>query len=287
MTQLLRTLAFIFPILILGALPVQAKSGKGSGSGGPTTFGVSPPIFELEGSPGQTVTGTIKVDNPLGVPSTYKIVPSGVVISGSAFATKPLSSLPADHLSRNLTVDSPTLSIPSRSFKTVSFTIKIPPTATGMQYAGVTISRLPGGKDDAALSRSSEYERHMGLGMEPAIGITIKVAMKGGTSYSYKLDAVKVTPGTGSRPPMAIATIRNTGNGELRINPILMLVDAGGKVGIRLKSASSVTLLPGAKQEVSFESQGRDIPGGSYKAVLSVPDTKYQLAPTELPVTVK
>lgn len=267
----------------------MGKSDKPSGKQtGPTTFGVSPPTFDLEGVPGETVSGTIKVENPLGMQSRYQLAPVGIVVSGSSFGTKPLSSLPADHLSRNLTVDSPTISVPPRSFKTVSFTIKIPPNATGTQYAGIVVSRMPGATDESAKTdRSSEYERHMGLGMEPAIGITIKIAMKGGISYSYKLDAIRVTPGTGSRPPMAIATIRNTGNGELRINPILMLVDNSGKVSIRLKSESSINLLPGAKQDVTFESQGRDIPGGGYKAILSVPDAKYQLAPAELAVSVK
>lgn len=287
MTQRLVTLAIaVFIGISSGA--AFAKPGKGGSTSGPTTFGVSPPMFELEGTPGETVTGSIKIENPLGVQSRYQLVPVGIVVSGSSFGTKPLSSLPADHLSRNLTVDAPSISVPPRSFKTVSFTIKIPPTATGMQYAGITISRQPGGGDDSKLDRSSEYERHMGLGMEPAIGITIKVAMKGGsTHYSYKLDAVRVTQATGSRPPMAIASIRNTGSGELRINPILMLVDSSGKVGIRLKSESAINLLPGAKQDVTFESPGRDIPGGSYKAILSVPDAKYQLAPAELPVSVK
>lgn len=273
-------------ILTLG-LGVMAKPAKTGSTSGPTTFGVSPPIFDLEGAPGETVTAVLKIDNPLGVQSKYQLTPTGVVVSGSSFTTKPLSSLSADHLSRNLTVETPTVTVPPRSFKSVSFSIRIPTTASGMQYAGLTVSRMPSGSGEDKTDRSSEYERHMGLGMEPAIGITIKVSMKGATGYSYKLDAVKVTQATGSRPPMAIATIRNTGNGELRINPILMLVDAGGKVGIRLKSESVVTLLPGAKQDITFESQGRDIPSGSYKAVLSVPDTKYQLAPSELPVSVK
>lgn len=275
-------------LLAITAHSVMAKSDKAaSGPSGPTTFGVSPPLFDLEGAPGETITATLKIENPLGVQSRYQIEPSGTVVSGSSFATKPLSSLPADHLSRNLTVDNPTISVPPRSFKTVSFSIRVPPTATGMQYAGLTVSRMPKDEGEDKVDRSSEYERHMGLGMEPAIGITIKVAMKGATAYSYKLDAVRVMPATGSRPPVAVATIRNTGSGELRINPILTLVDSGGKVGVRLKSESAVTLLPGAKQDVAFESQGRDIPAGSYKAILSVPDPKYQLAPAEAAVSVR
>lgn len=271
--------------LMVSATAVGKEGKKEPAQVGPTTFGVSPPTFEFDATPGQDISATFKIENPLNVTSTYTMTPEGVVVVGSGTTTKPLSALPADHLARNLKFESATITVPPRSNKNVAFSIKVPASAKGTQYAGFIVSRLP--MEATTVDRSTEYERHYGLGMQPALGITIKVTVAGASNYSYKLEGVRVTPGTSSRPPEVVATLRNTGGGELKINPLLILVDNAGKANIRMKSEGNVTLVPGGKLDVTFQSPGQNIATGSYKAILSIPDAKYQLAPSEIGVSIK
>lgn len=250
-----------------------------------TAFGVNPPSFHLSGLPGEVITAKLKIENSMSTESIYALKVKGAIAKPAGVVDVPMSSLPADHIARNLNLESTALTVPSKSYKEVSFTIRIPESAKGTQYAGIAISRTGGGKKTT--ERSGEYQREVSLGMQPGIGVTIQVAIKGTVKYACKINSVRTSRPSANRPPIITVSLQNSGNGELRVNPILALVDSAGKAGSRLKSKSTVSISPGASANVEFETDGRDIPAGSYKGILSIGDSQYNIAPIETTVSVK
>lgn len=282
MPRILKCVVLATVCLLLVVPQAVAKGGSGSS----TSFGVSPPSFELSGAPGEQIAATLKIENSANRQSSFLLRPTGYVLSGKNVAERELGSLPADNIARNVTFESSsTVTVPARSSKSFNIFIKIPETAKGTQYTGVSVSRIA--ENASPAERSTEYERHVGVGMQPAIGVKIRVNVKGEMNFAYNLDGVKVQPATATQPPSIVATVRNTGNGELKINPVIVLVDNAGKAGLRMKTTETVLLTPGSQKEVKFVFAGSRIPGGSYKAVFTIPDPGYKLTPTETSIVIK
>jgi hypothetical protein len=272
-------MAIMAATLMLPALLSNAFEGEG------TVFGVSPPSLELSGLPGEQISAVLKISNESKKAAQFSIKVLGYVATGKTIVQRALGSLPASHIARNITFETPTVMVPARSKKDFNIFIKIPEVAKGTQYAGVAITRQV---DDALPSeRSSEYERNVGVGMQPGIGVNIRVNVKGEMNFAYMVDGVKVQPSTATQPPSLVAVIRNTGNGELRVNPVVVLVDSAGKSGIRMRSSETVVLTPGSQKEVKFVHSGTQIPKGNYKAIFTIPDPNYKLAPIETSIVIK
>lgn len=253
--------------------------------GGGTSFGVSPPGFDLSGLPGETIVNTVKIDNPSNKESYFSLKPLGGAAKSSGFTFVPMSSLPADHIARNLVLESTKVAVPAKSYKNVSFSIRIPESAKGTQYAGISLSRSADDKPDD--ERTGEYQRKISLGMQPGINVRIQLTVTGTVKYSCKIVNIRSFRPSAKQSPIIEATLQNTSNGAITANPILALVDSAGKAGIRLKSSSPVILVPGGRTKITFQSDGRDIPAGTYKGILSISDAKYQIPPSETTVTIQ
>lgn len=250
----------------------------------PTSFGISPPLFDLTAKPGETMIQKIKIENPLGRTSTYKITLKGAVAKPAGVTEVPMSSLPPDHIARNITIDTPAVSVPSKSFKYVTFTMAVPQSAKGTQYARFEISR--GSDDKMDHLRSDEYKREVGLGMQPGIAITLQLTVDGTVSYACKVVGVQAARPSTNRPPEITVKLQNTGNGALSINPLLALVDSAGKAGVRMRSKNSVSISPGAIGEITFTSDGSDIKPGSYKGIMTI-GGKYAIAPIQTNISIR
>lgn len=254
---------------------------------GGTNFGVAPPNFSLKGLPGETITANFRIENPLDTTSLYMIQPLGAIPKpNNTTLFIPLSSLQADHIARNLAIETTKVTIPAKSNKTVSFSIKVPETAKGTQYAGISVIRsADSGTTDT--KRAEEYERKVGLGMQPGITMRIQLAISGTVSYTCSVANIKVTRASANQPPTIVVTLRNSGNGELRINPILTLVDSAEKANIRLRTTSEIAITPGGVADAIFTSADRDIPAGTYKGIISISNPEYKLPPIAVSVTVR
>lgn len=283
LTRKFAPLGLIAALLLFSLFHSRPSGAAGGGSS--TAFGVSPPGFDLKGAPGEQISAVMKIENLANRPSRYSLTPMGFVMSGKNIVEREVGSLPADNIARNVTFESPTVTVPARSSKTVNVFIRIPMVAKGTQYTGVNVSRSAEVAEPT--ERSTEYERHLGMGMSPAIGVKIRVSITGEMNYAYKLGGMKVLPATATQPPSLIATVQNSGNGELKINPVVVLVDSAGKAGMRMKATEPVTLTPGSQMDVKFMYSGPRIPGGSYKAIFTIPDPGYKLAPTETSIVIK
>jgi hypothetical protein len=105
--------------------------------------------------------------------------------------------------------------------------------------------------------------------------------MEGRLKYGYSLVKLSAVPSKGNDLPKIVASIKNTGNAEIEVFPVMILLDSQQKVVSRLKASSREILIPIAVRDIEFTSQFKDIPSGKYKAVLSMSESKYQLPPLE------
>lgn len=255
------------------------KSGKKVTS---TTFGISPPMIELECPPGQRISTTVTIENPGREPANYVLEPVGVVSLGTVgLVNRPVSSLPASHLSRHLTFERSTVTIPGRSRKDVGVFIDVPTSVSGTQYSGLTVSNASSSMEVEGIQRREEYAVDVGVGMQPGIGVTIKCNIVGTLQYGYELTSIKILPPKGNQLVQAEAKLRNTGNGELQLYPMLILLGSGGQVIARFSAAIQVKISPGEIKTVEFKPSYSKVPPGYYKAVLSEANPKYKLKPIE------
>lgn len=295
-----RTLAFFLFVSLCWTLsPSWAKKvNEGGGYAGSdkekmektgkavNVIGVGPPIVELECKPGEKKTFTIKVDNSNPDPAGVTILSFGMVAAGfKEIIQKPISSLPPNALVRHTVVETPYLTIPPRSYKEVSVTIDVPEGLTGTQYVSLSAAST-GYSEQHGYVRKSEYEAGVDMGMQPAVGVTVKCNMIGTMKYALSLDKLATQKISGNEPTTLSGVIKNIGNGEVITVPALVLLNSSNQVAARLKADNRVTMVPGGSYDVSFKSLFTNVPSGKYKAVFAISDPKYQLAPITREVTV-
>lgn len=142
------------------------------------SFGLSPlsltsNVVEVKTSPSTRVTNTNNSK------TLVTILPIGLVPADGTLRTMPLATLPETNLSRNITIETPEVDVPENSYKDVSLSINVPAGLTGTQYAGVTAvktnSQILGELD---VDRKDEFTKTVGVGMQPAIGVTVKCHIK-------------------------------------------------------------------------------------------------------------
>lgn len=252
-----------------------------------TVFGIYPPIMDLNCVAGQRVSTSVKVDNPNALPASFDIMSIGTTAIGEPdLVNKPIATLPADHLARHMTLEAERVVIPGKSYKNVAIYLDVPPGLKGTQYAGFTVTNTSPSLEDPGL-RKQEYQVNVGLGMQPAIGVTIKCHIKGTETFKYSLKKVEVFPSQGSKPLSARVEVKSLGNGEIQFLPTLILLDSSNKVVARLKAERLATVLPGAVKGIHFQPVYKEIQPGRYKAILSSNEPKYNLPPLEQSVQVR
>ncbi len=300
------TRLFVFTFLFLisfcwsisPSLAKKSDSGGGGGYAGSdkekmektgkavNVIGVGPPIVDLECTAGEKKTFTIKVDNSNPDPAGVTVLSFGMVTTGAKdIIQKPIASLPPNALVRHTIIETPYLTIPPRSYKEVSITIDVPDGLTGTQYVSLSAAST-GYSDQHGYVRKSEYEAGVDMGMQPAVGVTVKCNMIGTMKYALSLDKLENHKASGNEPTTLSGVIKNIGNGEVITVPALVLLNSSNQVAGRLKSDSRVTMVPGGIYDVNFKSLFSNVPAGTYKAVFSISDPKYQLTPITREVVV-
>lgn len=302
----LRLMARVCLVLLFGSALLQPVSawckkdkdkGKDSASkGGPakvnaTTFGISPSIFTLDCRPGEKKTLSIKVENPNRNAISVTLYPLAMVPVGAPdLLAKSVSSQPPNDLSRHVIVESPSITLGPNSYKNISATLDVPAGLTGTQYVGITAASTTGNDllaPGADMGREDEVKHRVGVGMQPAIGITVKCDIEGTLKPAYSLLKLKAVPATGNQPLSVKASVKNTGNAELEFLPIIILMDASNKVVARLKSENLIRLIPAATREISMAPSFSNVPKGSYKAVLTMNGTRHELPASQQSIVIQ
>ncbi len=274
------------PLLLLFlAIPLAAEDSK-IPIRPSTAFGIYPPIMDLDCVAGQKVSTSVKVDNPNALPASFDVVAIGTTATGDEnLVSKPIATLPADHLARHVTLEAEKVVIPGKSYKDVAIYLDVPSGLKGTQYAGLVVSNTSPSLEESGL-RKQEYRVDVGLGVQPAIGIVIKCHIKGTETFKYILKKVEIFPSQGNKPLGARVELKSTGNAEIQFLPTLILLDSSNKVVARLKAERRATIYPGSLKAINFQPVYKEIQPGRYKAVLSSNEPKYNLPPLEQSVQV-
>lgn len=276
-------LSLIFPVVATEAKKKGADKPEKEETGGQTvnSFGLYPSTLELECPAGQRVTTSIKVENPSPQTIVFEMIPTGLVSTVDGVISKPITSLPTNHLSRHISFEEKAISVPGKSYREFAIYLDVPSDLKGSQYTGFSVSRLTHALEEGeeGLQRKAEYETNIGVGLLPGIGVTIKCSIPGTMQYAYQLESITVKKGKGNQLPEISMKIKNMGNGEIPIYGMLLLMDGSKKVVARLKTVKSVTLYPGASDVVELESPIREIPSGKYTGLFSQVAGKLNLSP--------
>lgn len=290
-TKKLASLHFIL-IFSLFCFPASAKKEKlkKEKPSGAAFFSASPPSFDLKCQPGEKKTLNVKLTNPGNITRSMSLSPLGFIVAGSPQLTpQPTESLPPNNLVRHLIIESPAVTIPAHSYKDMSVTLSIPEGLTGSQYVGlsaaITTEEALSGVD---IERKEQYQTELGIGITPALTITIKCDMVGTLKPAYSLLHLQVTPARGNQPVGITASVKNTGNSELLFVPLITLMDSSKKLVARLKAKKgSVMLFPASTANVEMAPVFTRIPPGTYNAILTLASSEFQLPPTEKTVTIR
>jgi hypothetical protein len=275
---------FLFPCLgYPDVIDDEVKSARKQ-----TTFGIYPPVIDLECKAGERVATTVKIDNPNSKAAAFHLDPVGVTAHPSnQFLNKPIASLPTDHLSRHITIEAREIAIPAQSYKNIAVYVDVPASLKGTHYTGLTVVNMSPSVTATGLERKAAYEVDVGVGLQPSIGVTIKCHIKGTLKYAYSVKRIEIVPKKGNQPVSAHAELVNTGNAEMSIIPNLILIDKNKKVVARMKTTRGIKLIPGGTKDIEFQPTYRDIPPGSYKAVFSSATPELSLPPIEKTVVLK
>ena len=252
-----------------------------------STFGLSPISKTVVAVAGQKTSVVLKISNPTSYVSAYSAQAIGFLASPQGLVQKPVSALLANNLARHVSFEpSPPFVVPPKSEKEFNLIINVPSDVIGTQYVGIEVANTT--PPDLDLSRKGQYQTSLGVGMQPGLLSTIKVNIEGTLKTSYKLHNIEIIKAEGNRPPVAKATLSNTGNSELILFPVLILFDEGNKgIVARFKPRSSSPVVPGGKTTIEFEPSSSAIAPGKYKAVLSFVGKDAVLPPSEQAVIVK
>lgn len=277
--------------LILGFLSQNSlakKKDKSAPVGGQSfnSFGLSPLSYDLKCHDGENITINLRVTNTNNAETFVTIVPMGLVPVEDGLTIKPMASLPENNLSRKITIETPSISVPQNSYKDVSLSINVPSGLKGTQYAGVTAVKTNSQLlKEIDVEREGEFTSSFGVGMQPAIGVTIKCHIQDTLEYDLRVNSVNVKPD--NQGVTASAKFDNRGNAEMQFIPFLTLLDSQNKVVARFKAKSISTLYPGTMQTIEFQTLFKDIPAGHYKVIASIPNEEYKIAPITSSVDVK
>jgi hypothetical protein len=254
-------------------------------AGQANVIGIHPANVELDSTPGGQLSTVLKVDNPTSTTAYVSIEVFGFVPTPEGLLRKELVALAPTTLARNVTLETQDLEVPPFSFKNVNVQVKVPEVLMGTQYAGLSVTRVSQKQFD--FKRTDEHTKNVGVGMQPAIVMTVKVHITGTLNYGYAIKDFQMIPAQGNQPLSAKGRFVNTGNGELVLLPVLILFDGQKKPVARFKTDRRVLLEPGVEKEITFAPTSRLVSPGKYTAVISNSNPKFQLSPIEQVVEVK
>lgn len=252
-----------------------------------TSLGITPTFQALECQPGEKKVAVVTVVNANPNPMIVDIGIVGISLtSKGGLANFPLATLPSSNLSHHITVDSPQFDLPKNTKKDVNITINVPMGLTGTQYAAVQVTNWLSpfeAKKDEPQQRTEEYQKEVGVGLQPSMSSILQCDIIGTLKYGYVLQSVSLNLRGGELNAKAV--YKNTGNAQLRFMPIMTILDMSNRVAGKIRGSNSLTLYPGGTQTAEFQPLYSNLAPGQYKVIVSIPDEKLNLPPQEKLVT--
>lgn len=282
-------------LLFLGAVSDgMAKKGDGTGA-----LGISPTTRWLEVEAGKRHATDFRVVNSTAHAGTFSLEIRCGVPTPTGVDYRPIRhTVEACRLAQDTRIEESkardkkthTVMVPAQSFKKVHITVGVDQKLKGTHYAGILVTRTTGSvalkHDDKPPDRSGSYKRVFGVGMQPATVVKLKASVKGTLTHGYKLTGIEAISHGGKRPVSFVARFKNTGNAELNLLPLLVVINQKRKVVARLKTRARVIVSPGSETEAQFGPASRIIPPGSYEAIMTASHRDVTFPPEKRTVVV-
>ena len=253
-------------------------------------FGINPAVVDLSCAPGTNVSSSLKIENLSQEDGVFSFRLAGYQQTASPgvndLSPKPTATLPADNLVRHVTIEQ-NIAVPKNSVKEVPYAIYVPDTLKGTQYVGISV--LSDAKEDGeADHREKAYENSVGATFKTSMNLIVKCHIQNTLNYTYVVDSLEIKQKQNTTPMSAHLKVRNTGNAEVKFNPILVLTDAQKKVAARLQANKVYKILPNGTVSVEFKPSFKEVKNGSYTAVI-IPSgyPEQQLKSTEIKTVIK
>jgi hypothetical protein len=234
----------MFPITILA----QEKAG----------FSVSPPSFEINALPGDTIKNTIKIENLSPFSLKIAVKPQNFVAYGEGGQVSLTDEGNTFSISKWIELSNETFTIAPNDFYLASFKINIPRNAEpGSHYGAVVFSTVTDQKTNGS-----------GASLAQEIGSLILIKLPGDVFENAKLKSFQPTQSIFKDPKIALnALIENTGNVHVKPYGYISITNIFGQkvASIEVKGKN---ILPGSKRVFNEEFDFKKI--GFFKAEINL-----------------
>jgi hypothetical protein len=247
----------------LAALATSAMllgSGMNAASAAtPAGTTVSPPVYDLQASPGQTIVQKMTVHNDAEVSQSYTPVVNTIAPANEqgGLAFGPTN---ASDLSGWITVSPSKLDLPAGESGDFTITVKVPSNASaGGHYATVF-----------AKSETGTVNVN-GASLTPLIGTSVLLKVAGNLTESadvveFSTSRARLVPG---EPIDFSVRVRNTGNVHVRPQGTIQIFRDNVKVDEVAVNDDGLTVLPSSIRKFAASSN-KTLPSGSYTARLTM-----------------
>ncbi|HVM91103.1 MAG TPA: DUF916 domain-containing protein [Verrucomicrobiae bacterium] len=248
-------------IATLATMAMVLGSGAGAALAAGPVAGttVSPPVYDLQANPGQTIIQKMTVHNDADASQSYTPVVNTIAPANEqgGLAFGPASS---NDLSGWITVTPSKLDLAANQSGDFTITIKVPTNASaGGHYATVFAK-----SENGTVSVN-------GATLTPLVGTSLLLKVAGQTRESadvveFSTQRARVIPG---EPIDFTVRVRNSGNVHVKPQGTIEIYNGNVKVDEVPVNADALNVLPGSIRLFSAVSN-KTLPAGSYRAELSL-----------------
>lgn len=241
----------LIPIL---STAVQAQQPKAS-------ISVSPPSYELSANPGDEITNTIRVDNPLDQPLNISAGARNFTALGEEGQVNLTEDDGTYSLSRWITISPSAVVVGPRQSQEFNYTIKVPANAE------------PGGRFGSIVFKTAAkpLEGQSGVSVGQEIGSLVFLKIAGNVEEKASIASFKALHGINEYKPVGFEMrVKNAGNVHLRPTGSVTITDFFGKK-VATVPLDAKNVLPDTvrKMEAEWKEGGRLL-FGKYTATVSV-----------------
>jgi hypothetical protein len=262
-----RNLLVLAWVLIGASVPAFAFSAR-----------INKPTIEETVTPGQTVNGTIEVENQGEAPAQLEIYLQDweYVEGGSGDKRFSVPGSSPWSASSWISYYPQRMELPPRGKGLVEYTIRVPTDAPGGRYAVLFFESL--------LTRSAPDEQGVTVQYTGRLGSLIEVEVAGTVERTGEVTQMTLSPVDESRPLELGYAFTNTGNVAIRPKAYFNIIDQSGRYFGRGEFPQLYTF-PGRSGSATAEWTG-GLPPGDYTVVLTVDLGANQTLVEERPLNV-
>lgn len=242
---------------VLLAVPVLSASAQQPSAG----ISVSPPSYELSANPGDEITNTIRVDNPVDQALKISVSARNFTALGEEGQVNLTEEDSTYSLAKWITISPSTATVDARASQEFKYTIKIPADAE------------PGGRFGSIVFKTAAkpLTGQSGVSVGQEVGSLVFLKIAGNVQEKSSIAEFKATHAINEYKPVNFdVRVKNEGNVHTRPTGTITITNFFGKK-VATVPIDSRNVLPGAvrRMEAQWKDSGRFL-FGKYTATISV-----------------